>query len=88
MPVCYEKINYYFLMLYLLYRVCTETHYPSSKVIKFNMKPTYERGLPPNFFIDLYYEDSNGNGVLESNESSNLYLNVSLNISNLDTSNK
>lgn len=54
-----------------------------SKATKFNMKPTYERGLPPNIFVDLRYEDANGNGILESEESSNLYLNLFLNISNL-----
>lgn len=47
-----------------------------SKATKFYMKPTYERGLPPNLFVDLRYEDANGNGILESDESSNLYLKI------------
>ena len=51
--------------------------------MKFDMKPTYERGLPTNLFVELYYEDAKGNEILESEESSNLYLNLSLNISNL-----
>ena len=41
-----------------------------SKVQKFNIKPTYERGLPPNLFVELNFRDDNGNGIIESEENS------------------
>jgi hypothetical protein len=47
-----------------------------SKAMKFNMEEKYERGLPPNLWCDLNYEDANGNGILEVEENSNLYLKI------------
>ena len=47
-----------------------------SNVKRFNIEPTYERGLPPNLFVDLSFEDDNGNGILESNEGANLKLRI------------
>ncbi len=44
---------------------------------KVSIKPEYERGLPPNLFINLSFEDDNKNGILEANESARLNLNIS-----------
>jgi hypothetical protein len=45
-----------------------------SSIKNFNIEPKYERGLPPNLFVDLNFEDENGNGILESEEKATLKL--------------
>lgn len=45
-----------------------------STLKKFSLEPTYERGLPPNLFVDLSFDDINGNGILESDEKAKLRL--------------
>ena len=47
-----------------------------SKATRITLKPKYERGLPPNLFVDLTYEDGNKNGLLEPNEVSLLKLRI------------
>jgi hypothetical protein len=47
-----------------------------SSVKKFSLKPTYERELPPNLYVDLSFDDQNGNGILESEEKANLRLKI------------
>ena len=42
----------------------------------FSYKPTYERGVPPNLFVDMSFADDNGNGILECSESANLKLQI------------
>jgi len=44
---------------------------------KFSLDPVYERGLPPNLYVDLSFEDNNGNGILESDENADLKLTIS-----------
>jgi hypothetical protein len=43
---------------------------------KFNFEPTYERGLPPNLYVDLNFQDDNQNGIIESKESAKLELSI------------
>ncbi|RLD44804.1 MAG: hypothetical protein DRI89_02630 [Bacteroidetes bacterium] len=47
-----------------------------SKATRIKLQPKYERGLPPNLFVDLTYEDGNKNGILEPNEVSLLKLRI------------
>lgn len=47
-----------------------------SKKFKFDYKPIYERGMPPNLFVDMRFTDNNGNGIIESLESSMLTLKI------------
>lgn len=41
------------------------------------IKPDYKRGLPPNLYADLYFEDDNNNGILEANEKAQIILDLS-----------
>ncbi len=47
-----------------------------SRVYKFSYNPTYERGVPPNLFVDMTFEDDNGNGIVENNESAKLKMTI------------
>lgn len=47
-----------------------------SEKYKFKYTPKYERGIPPNLFVDMSFSDENGNGILESNESAILKLQI------------
>jgi hypothetical protein len=38
--------------------------------------PDYKRGLPPNLFVELNFQDDNGNGILEAEESAELDLKI------------
>ncbi|ALO14504.1 putative carboxyl-terminal-processing protease, deltaproteobacterial [Salinivirga cyanobacteriivorans] len=38
--------------------------------------PNYERGLPPNLFVELGFEDANSNGILEAGETGQIRLNI------------
>lgn len=40
------------------------------------LKPDFKRGLPPNLYVDMTYEDGNKNGILEPNEVSALKLKI------------
>ncbi len=48
-----------------------------SQKVKFRVSTDYKRGIPPNLFLDMSFEDKNKNGVLEAEESANLHLRVS-----------
>ncbi len=41
------------------------------------MKPEFVRGLPPNLFVNLSFNDDNKNGILEANEKAKLILTIS-----------
>ncbi len=47
-----------------------------SSKIKINVKPVYERGIPPNLYVDMNFEDANNNGFLEPNETATLNLTI------------
>ena len=47
-----------------------------SSLVHVKLKPECKRGLPPNLYADLTYEDGNNNGILESNEKSLLRLRI------------
>lgn len=47
-----------------------------SNSVKISLKPEYERGLPPNLFVDLNFKDDNNNKILESSENGVLELNI------------
>jgi len=43
---------------------------------KLKITPKYKRGLPPNLFVNLSFEDDNNNGILEPNEKAVLKLSI------------
>ena len=43
---------------------------------KIQIEPTYEKGFPPNLFVDLSFTDDNGNGIIEAEESAKLNLTI------------
>ena len=47
-----------------------------SKAVHIKMKTNYTRGLPPNLYVNLAYEDANNNGILNPNEISVLRLTI------------
>lgn len=47
-----------------------------SAVQRVTIKPEYSRGLPPNLFVNLSFEDDNKNGILEAGEKGRLTLNI------------
>ncbi len=48
-----------------------------SQAVKFNLTPKFERGLPPNLFVNMVFEDDNNNGILEADEKARLNLVIS-----------
>ena len=44
---------------------------------RINIQPVYERGYPPNLFVNLSFDDDNKNGILEANEKARLNLSIS-----------
>jgi hypothetical protein len=48
-----------------------------SQVTHLDLTPEYTRGLPPNLFVEMTFEDDNNNLILEANESAKLILNIS-----------
>lgn len=76
-----KKLIFLFLLCFM---ILNATKTEAQKVIsgrsqaqKVNIKPEYERGLPPNLFVNLSFEDDNKNGILEANEKARLKLNIS-----------
>ena len=49
----------------------------TSKAIALNLQAKYERGLPPNLYIELGFEDENNNGILEPDETALIKLKIS-----------
>ena len=47
-----------------------------SKPTRIVLNPDYKRGMPPNLYVSLTYEDGNNNGILEPNEVSVLKLKI------------
>ncbi|MBN1182903.1 MAG: caspase family protein [Bacteroidales bacterium] len=43
---------------------------------QFTFKTEYERGLPPNLFVNMQFDDKNGNGILEAEETAELKLSI------------
>ncbi len=43
---------------------------------KISIEPKYEKGFPPNLFVDLSFVDANGNGIIEAEESAELKLTI------------
>jgi len=41
---------------------------------RLTIKPDYKRGIPPNLFVEMNFEDDNNNLILEANESARLIL--------------
>lgn len=39
-----------------------------SSAVRLSIKPSFERELPPDIFVELNFEDGNNNGILEANE--------------------
>lgn len=50
-----------------------------SPVTKIRMSKDFVRGLPPNLYIKMTFEDENNNGILEAGETSRLTLKISNN---------
>lgn len=47
-----------------------------SEAKSFEFEPKYERGLPPNLFVDLDFKDENRNGIIEAREKGILELTI------------
>lgn len=47
-----------------------------SKATTFQMQREYERGLPPNLYAELQFDDENGNGIIEAMETALLHLKI------------
>jgi hypothetical protein len=47
-----------------------------SNTVTMKIEPKYEFTLPPNLFVDMDFKDDNGNGIIESDESAILTLNI------------
>lgn len=47
-----------------------------SSAKKIQIEPIYEKGFPPNLFVDLSFTDDNGNGIIEAEESAELNLTI------------
>ena len=66
----------------LLLIVCFAFTANAQKVItgtsktNFKFKPNYERGIPPNLFVELNFEDDDGNGILENKETARIKLTI------------
>jgi caspase domain-containing protein len=63
----------------LCFLVCISFQGQSQKIISgksnkttIKINPKFERGLPPNLYLNLYYSDDNNNGILEASERSTL----------------
>lgn len=48
----------------------------NSKKTELNLSKPYERGLPPNIFVELQFVDDNANGLLEAEENARLILKI------------
>ena len=71
---------------FLIFLLCLgiSWHLAAQKVISGKSKPTiitlkqeYSRGLPPNLYVNLAFEDDNKNGILEAMEKARLVLTIS-----------
>lgn len=70
-----KKIIIIIPLLLLIFTIRAQEYVSGKlKVGKIDIKPTYERGLPPNLFVELNFQDDNGNGILESEEKAKLDL--------------
>ena len=47
-----------------------------SEATRLVLKPKYKRGLPPNLFVNMSFEDENNNGIIETDESAILALSI------------
>jgi len=66
-------INYIVVMLIPFISFSQEIISSKSKVQTINLT-AYDRGMPPNLFVDLNFTDDNRNGILEANENAQLDL--------------
>jgi hypothetical protein len=72
-----KKITYSILLLFLpIFLFGQNIIEGRSSAKKINLEPKYEKGFPPNLFVDLSFEDANGNGIIESDESAELKLTI------------
>lgn len=44
--------------------------------MRFKIDTEYKRGIPPNLYVSLSFEDSNSNGILEADESAKLLVSI------------
>jgi len=70
-------------LIILIFSVLLVTGVYAQKVIsgksnktRININPVYERGIPPNLYVDMNFEDANNNGFLEANETATLNLTI------------
>ena len=47
-----------------------------STPVRFKIAAEYKRGLPPNLYVSMSFEDNNNNGILEADESAKLLLSI------------
>lgn len=68
-----------YLILFLILSIslfAQKTIEGTSTAKKITIEPKYEKGFPPNLFADLRFSDTNGNGIVESEESAELKLTI------------
>ena len=73
-----KKALLFILLVVLLFSVsyAQKTISGKSQSTHLVLKPKYTRGVPPNLFVKLGFEDDNNNGILEPNESAILKLSI------------
>jgi hypothetical protein len=72
-----KQIIFLFLLLFLPGFIFAQKVIEGrSAAKKINLEPKYEKGFPPNLFVDLSFEDANGNGIIESEERAELKLTI------------
>jgi len=71
-----KRFLFLFTLLLALSNYCLsqKSFSGKSKGFKFSISPDYKRGLPPNLFLNMSFQDDNNNGVLEAMESAKLKL--------------
>jgi len=69
-------IIFYFLLTFSLVDAQQKTISGKSQPMTISVTPAFERGIPPNLFVDLSFDDANSNGILEANEAAKLKLRI------------
>lgn len=69
-------VYYIVIMLVPFISFSQEVISGKSSVTRIKLEPKYERGLPPSIYVDLSFNDENGNGIVESNEKAELKVTI------------
>jgi len=74
-----KKISLIFISIFLTSGMAFSQKIISGKsqTTTITLSPKYERGIPPNLYVELSFEDENNNGILEPDETAILRLSIS-----------